>query len=347
MIVISPTGEIRLPFDEEWTLPERASTFDQMKAEEVLKTLDSNLTHGLGTVEVENRLKRYGYNEVPEKKARPLVRFAKKFWGPTPWMLEIIIILSWILQRYSDLYIVTGLLAFNSVLGFIEEHNASKAVESLKEKLHIIARALRDGSWKMVPARELVPGDIVRIRSGDFIPADTKIVAGELEIDQSALTGESVSIERRLDEVLYSGSIVRRGESTGIVVATGTSTYFGRTAQLVQLARPKLHIEEVVSNVVRWLLVIVTALAAMAVVFSVFESRSLLDLLPIVLVLLLSAIPVALPVMFTVSMAIGSMELTKKGVLVTTLSASEDAATMNVLCADKTGTITMNKLSIA
>jgi H+-transporting ATPase len=225
MIVISPTGEIRLPFDEEWTLPERASTFDQMKAEEVLKTLDSNLTHGLGTVEVENRLKRYGYNEVPEKKARPLVRFAKKFWGPTPWMLEIIIILSWILQRYSDLYIVTGLLAFNSVLGFIEEHNASKAVESLKEKLHIIARALRDGSWKMVPARELVPGDIVRIRSGDFIPADTKIVAGELEIDQSALTGESVSIERRLDEVLYSGSIVRRGESTGIVVATGTSTY--------------------------------------------------------------------------------------------------------------------------
>jgi H+-transporting ATPase len=318
-----------------------------MKTEEVLSSLNSNLASGLGAAEVEHRLKRYGYNEIPEKKAHPLVALAKKFWGLTAWMLEIIIILSWILHRYSDLYIVTGLLVFNSILGFAEEQRASKAVKALKEKLHINARALRDGSWKMVPAGELVPGDIVRIRSGDFVPADVKIATGELEVDQSALTGESVSIERRLDETLYSGSIVKRGESTGIVVETGASTYFGRTVQLVQLARPKLHIEEVVSNVVRRLLVIVIGLIALALVFSIFEARNLLDLLPIVLVLLLSAIPVALPVMFTISMAIGSMELTKKGVLVTTLSASEDAATMNVLCADKTGTITMNRLSIA
>jgi H+-transporting ATPase len=332
---------------EESPLTEKTIAFDQMKTEEVLTSLNSNLTYGLGAVEVESRLRHYGYNEVPEKKARPLMRFARKFWGPTPWMLEIIIILSWILQRYSDLYIVMGLLVVNSIIDFAEEQNASRAVESLKEKLHINARALRDGSWKIVHARELVPGDIVRIRSGDFVPADMKVASGELEIDQSALTGESVSIEREPNQILYSGSIVRRGESTGIVVATGTSTYFGRTVQLVQLARPRLHIEEVVSNVVRWLLVIVSALVGVAVVFSVFQSRNLLDLLPIVLVLLLSAVPVALPVMFTVSMAIGSRELAKKGVLVTTLSASEDAATMNVLCADKTGTITMNKLSIA
>jgi H+-transporting ATPase len=334
-------------FKERFQLADRASAFDQMKAEEVLRSLGSDLSNGLKSVEAETRLKRYGYNEIPEKKANPLARFAKKFWGLTAWMLEAIIVISWALHRYPDLYIVTGLLVFNSILGFAEEQRASNAVDALKEKLHVNARVLRDGSWKVVTAREIVPGDIVRNRSGDFVPADIKIATGQLEVDQSALTGESVEIEKKPDETLYSGSIVKRGESNGIVVATGTNTYFGRTAQLVQLAKPKLHMEEVVSNVVRWLLAIVVGLMALALVFSVLETKSLLDLLPIILVLLLSAIPVALPAMFTVSMAIGSMELARKGVLVTRLSASEDAATMSVLCADKTGTITMNKLSIA
>ncbi len=334
-------------FKEKFSLTEKTSTFDRMKAEEVLRSLNSDLANGLKADEVQNRLKQYGYNEVPEKKTNPLRRFAKKFWGLTAWMLEIIIIISWILQRYSDLYIVTGLLVFNSILGFLEEQRGSNAVEALKERLQVNARVLRDGSWKIVTAKELVPGDIVRNRSGDFVPADIKMVTGELEVDQSALTGESVEIEKKPDEILYSGSIVKRGESSGIVVSTGVNTYFGRTAQLVQLAKPKLHMEEVVSNVVRWLLVIVVGLIAVALVFSLLEAKNLLDLLPIILVLLLSAIPVALPAMFTVSMAIGSIELCRKGVLVTTLSASEDAATMDVLCADKTGTITMNKLSIA
>jgi H+-transporting ATPase len=318
-----------------------------MKTEEVLRSLNSDLANGLKADEVQNRLKQYGYNEVPEKKTNPLGRFAKKFWGLTAWMLEIIIIISWILQRYADLYIVTGLLVFNSILGFLEEQRASNAVETLKERLHVDARVLRDGSWKVVAARELVPGDIVRNRSGDFVPADIKIATGELEVDQSALTGESLAIEKKPDQILYSGSIVKIGESNGIVISTGIKTYFGKTVQLVQLARPKLHLEEVISKVVRWLLVIVVALLALALIFSALEAKDLLDLLPITLVLLLSAIPVALPAMFTVSTAIGSMELGKKGVLVTALSASEDAATMDVLCADKTGTITMNKLSIA
>jgi H+-transporting ATPase len=318
-----------------------------MKVEDVMRSLGSDMNNGLKTAEVETRLRQYGYNEVPEKKANPLARFAKKFWGLTAWMLEAIIVLSAYLQNYPELYIVIGLLFFNSILGFAEEHRASNAVEALKEKLHVDARVLRDGSWKTVPARELVPGDIVRNRSGDFVPADIKIATGELEVDQSALTGESVEIEKKPGEILYSGSIVKRGESNGIVVSTGTNTYFGRTAQLVQLARPKLHMEEVVSNVVKWLLIIVVALIALALIFSIPRANDLRDLLPIILVLLLSAIPVALPAMFTVSMAIGSMELARKGVLVTTLSASEDAATMNVLCADKTGTITTNRLSIA
>ena len=328
-------------------LTKKTSTYDRIKTEQVISSLDSSLAHGLKADEVQKRLKHFGYNEIPEKKSNPLASFAKKFWGLTAWMLEAIIVLSWYLHNYSDMYIVAGLLIFNAILGFTEEQRASKAVESLKERLHVNARVTREGSWKTIPARELVPGDIVRNRSGDFVPADIKVAAGNLEVDQSALTGESMEVEKKTDDLLYSGSIVKKGESTGIVVSTGTETYFGRTAQLVQLARPKLHMEDVVSNVVKWLLIIVTALVAVLVAFSLLEGSNLRDVLPIILVLLLSAIPVALPAMFTVSMALGSMELARKGVLVTRLSASEDAATMNVLCADKTGTITLNRLSIA
>jgi H+-transporting ATPase len=329
------------------TEKEDAESFQKAKTEEVIKLLKSNPTSGLKTEEAEERLKFYGYNEVPQKKINPYVSFAKKFWGLTAWMLEAIIVLSWFLQRYADLYIVTGLLVFNAVLAFTEEQKASSAVEALQEKLRVSARTLRDEEWMSLPSQELVPGDIVRVRAGDFVPADLKVVKDTVEVDQSALTGESAIIEKKADDLLYSGSIIKRGESTGIVVLTGTRTYFGRTAQLVQIAKPKMHIETVISNVVRWLLVIVVALIVLAIVFSVVDAKNLLDLLPIILVLLLSAIPVALPAMFTVSTAIGSMELARKGVLVTRLSASEDAATMNVICADKTGTITQNKLSVA
>jgi len=328
-------------------LKEKGADFSRMKTEEVVRLLQSDSNRGLKSTDVQDRLRQYGYNEVPEKKVSATLRFVKKFWGLTAWMLEVIMILSWFLHRYADFYIVAGLLVFNSLLGFAEEQRASNAVEALKEKLQVNARVLRDGVWKIVAARELVPGDIVRNRSGDFVPADVKVLAGELEVDQSALTGESMVVEKKPEDLLYSGSIVKRGESNGIVISTGIKTYFGRTTQLVQLATPKLHMEDVVSNVVRWLLTIVIVLIALALAFSLLAGKDLLELLPIVLVLLLSAIPVALPAMFTVSMAIGSMELAKKGVLITRLSASEDAATMNVLCADKTGTITMNQLSIA
>ena len=306
-----------------------------------------NLRTGLSQNEVDQRIKKYGYNEVTEKKPNLVFGFVKKFWGLTAWMLEIIIVLSLFMQNYVDVYIVLGLLVFNAVLSFEEEQRASGAVEALKAKLRVNARILRDSAWKILPARELVPGDVVRIRAGDFVPADVTLATGSLEIDQSALTGESLTVEKKPGDVLYSGSIVKAGESSGVVAATGVKTFFGRTAQLVSLAKPKLHIERVISNVIKWLLVIVSVLIAVALVFSFLRGYTVLDVLPIVLVLLLSAIPVALPAMFTVSMAIGAMELSKKGVLVTRLSAAEDAATMNVLCADKTGTITMNRLSIA
>ena len=313
----------------------------------VIDSSGSDPSTGLTEAEVKERLQRYGYNEVLEKKKNPLVSFLRKFWGLSAWMIEAIIILSWILHKYPDLYTVTALLVVNAILSFVQEQRASGVIEALRQRLQVNARVLRDGLWKLVPARELVPGDVVRVRPGDFVPADVKIISGDLGVDQSALTGESLEAEKAPDDVLYSGSIVRRGEANGIVILTGAKTYFGRTTQLVQIARPKLHIEGVVSKVVRWLLVIVGTLLAVAILFALLRGISLLEILPLLLVLLLGAVPVALPVMFTVSMALGSMELARRGVLVTRLSASEDAATMDILCVDKTGTITMNRLSVA
>ncbi|MCW4046322.1 MAG: plasma-membrane proton-efflux P-type ATPase [Candidatus Bathyarchaeota archaeon] len=329
-------------------LSDKKEQSNESPHEEPAETLNPDLLKtGLSSTIAQEKLKQYGFNEVPEKKPSRILQFARKFWGLSAWMLEIIIVLSWFLQRYSDVYIVFGLLVLNAVLGFVEEQRASGAVESLKEKLHVNARVLRDGSWAVLPARELVPSDIVRIRPGDFVPADVKLVDGNLEVDQSALTGESMAVERKPGEIVYSGSIVKHGESNALVTATGVKTYFGRTTQLIQIAKPKLHIEAVTSNVVKWLLSVVSALIIIAIAFSLARGFSILDVLPIILVVLLSAIPVALPAMFTVTMALGSMELAKKGVIVTRLSAAEDAATMDVLCADKTGTITMNKLSLA
>jgi H+-transporting ATPase len=314
---------------------------------DIVRSLQTSIDVGLSQAEVEARRRQYGHNEVAERKRNPLLQFAKRFWGLSAWMLELIILLSWILHKTSTLYIVTALLVVNAILGFAQEHQASQAVEALKRELQVMARVLRDGVWGLVRARELVPGDIVRVRPGDFVPADVQVISGMLAVDQSALTGESLDVEKRPGDLLYSGSVVRRGEANGMVTTTGAKTYFGRTTELVQLARPRLHIEEVVSQVVQWLFVIVGALLSMAVVVTALRGISLLETLPLLLVLLLGAVPVALPVMFTVSMAVGSMELARKGVLVTRLSASEDGATMDVLCVDKTGTITANKLSVA
>ena len=261
-------------------------------------------------------------------------------------MLELIMVLSAVLGKYSDLVVVSALLVINAVLSFTQEHRAAGVVEALRKRLQVSARVLRESKWQVIPARELVPGDIVRVRPGDIIPADVKLLTGALTVDQSALTGESKDADKKVGEVLSSGSVVRRGEGNGVVMLTGAKTYFGRTTELVEQAHPKLHIEAVVSKVVRWLFVIVGVLLAVVIILSVIRRAPLLEMIPLMLVLLMSAVPVALPVMFTVSMAVGSKELAKRGVLVTRLSATEDAATMDVLCVDKTGTITMNQLAV-
>jgi plasma-membrane proton-efflux P-type ATPase len=313
---------------------------------DTLAALHVDADTGLAHAEVDVRRKEHGYNEVAEEKGHPVLKFLEKFWGISAWMLELIMVLSAVLGKYSDLAVVSALLVINAVLSFMQERRAAGVVEALRRRLQVNARVRRDSSWQVIPARELVPGDIVRVRPGDIIPADVKLLTGALTVDQSALTGESKDSDKAPGEVLSSGSVVRRGEGNGVVMLTGAKTYFGRTTQLVAQARPKLHIEAVVTKVVRWLFVIVGALLGVVVALSLVRGAPLLEMVPLMLVLLMSAVPVALPVMFTVSLAVGSKELAKRGVLVTRLSAAEDAATMDVLCVDKTGTITMNQLAV-
>jgi len=313
---------------------------------DTLAMLHVNPDTGLTHVDVDTRRRENGYNEVAVQKGHPVTDFLRKFWGISAWMLELIMVLSAVLGKYTDLAVVSALLIVNAILSFAQERRAAGVVETLRKRLQVSARVRRDANWQVIPARELVPGDIVRVRPGDIIPADVKLLSGALSIDQSALTGESKDADKNPGDVLSSGSIVRRGEGNGVVMLTGAKTYFGRTTELVQQARPKLHIEAVVAKVVRWLFVIVGVLIAIVIVLSLIRGAPLVEMISLMLVLLMSAVPVALPVMFTVSMAVGSKELAKRGVLVTRLSAAEDAATMDVLCVDKTGTITMNQLVV-
>lgn len=317
-----------------------------MTVSQALAALHVNTVVGLTGAEIERRRGEHGYNEVTQAKHHPVRDFLKKFWGVSAWMLELIMILSAVLGNYSDLAVVGTLLVVNAVLGFFQEQRAAGVVETLRKRLQVSARTLRDSSWQVVPARELLPGDIVRIRPGDIIPADVKLLAGDMSLDQSALTGESKEAHKAIGDVLSSGSIVRHGEGDAVVILTGANTFFGRTTELVQEARPKLHIEAVVAGIVRWLFAIVGVLLGIVLVLSLIRGVSLVEMVPLLLVLLMGAVPVALPVMFTVSMAFGSKELARRGVLVTRLSATEDAATMDVLCVDKTGTITMNQLTV-
>ena len=302
---------------------------------------------GLLNEHVEARRQQYGPNEVPEKERHSVLTFLSKFWGLSAWMLEAIAALSWALDRYADLVIAAALLALNAVIAFVQERRAEGVVDTLRRRLQVNARVIRDGHWHTLPARELVPGDVTRIRQGDVVPADMRLLSGTLGVDQSVLTGESQDAEKAADATVYSGSVVRRGEATGIVTATGARTYFGRTTELVQIARPTLHAEALVAYLVRWLFAIVGVVVLVIVGLAIARGIPFVDVLPLLLALLLGAVPVALPVMLTVSMAVGARELAAAGVLVTRLSATEDAAAMDVLCVDKTGTITANRLAVA
>ena len=313
---------------------------------QLLKELSTS-RKGLSSSQVESRLQQYGANELPEKKVNPFLKFIAYFWGPIPWMIEAAIVMSALIQHWADFAIISLLLALNAIVGFWQEHQAGNAIEMLKQRLAPTAKVLRDGKWQEKPARELVPGDIVRIRLGDIVPADIKLIEGEyLQVDQSALTGESLPVEKHVSDVGYSGSIVRQGEMNGLVTAIGAKTYFGKTTKLVEEGKTQSHFQKAIIRIGDYLIVLALMLVAVIVLVSLFQGQSILGILQFALVLTVAAIPAALPAVLSVTMALGAIELAKKEAIVSKLVAIEEMAGMDVLCADKTGTITKNELTV-
>jgi H+-transporting ATPase len=308
---------------------------------------DSDDDRGLSKAEAQRRLAEYGPNEIPEQRAGLLRSILKRLWGPIPWMLEAALILEVILGKTIEPAIIAAWLAFSAILGAVQERRGQSALDLLRSRLQVTSRVRRDGNWQLRPARELVPGDQVRIRTGDLVPADCTIRYGNVEVDQSALTGESMPVSRLSGETLYSGSTVRHGEATGTVSATGSRTYFGRTAELVRTARAVGHLDQLLFAVVRYLVAIDTALAAVLVAFALWYQAELLPLIPFFMVLITATVPVTMPAAFTVANAVEARKLAGEGVLVTGLSAVQEAATMDVLCIDKTGTLTQNRQTVA
>ncbi|RZB32838.1 MAG: H+-transporting ATPase [Candidatus Argoarchaeum ethanivorans] len=323
-----------------------ADEVKQLSVPDILEKLRAS-ADGLTHEEVEKRLEEYGYNEIIEKKVNPLVKFFGYFWGPIPWMIEIAAVLSLAIHHWADFWIIMVLLLVNAVVGFWHEHKAENAIELLKKRLSLNAKVLRDGKWQVVSSRELVPGDIVRVRLGDIVPADIKLVSGDyVQVDESALTGESLPVEKHAADVAYSGSIIKLGEATAVVYATGMNTYFGKTAKLVEVAKTESHFQKAVVKIGDYLIVLAILLVGLIFMVAMFRHESLIETLQFALILTVAAIPVALPAVLSVTMAVGAAALAKKKVIVSKLAAIEEMAGMDVLCSDKTGTLTQNKLTL-
>jgi H+-transporting ATPase len=313
---------------------------------EVLKKLGSS-ADGLTQAEAEKRLAQYGLNEIAEKKTNLLLKFLSYFWGPIPWMIEAAVILSGLVRHWLDFFVILLLLASNAVVGFWEEHQAGNAIAALKARLAIKAKVKRDGKWTEPKASALVPGDVVRLRLGDIVPADCRLLDGDpVQVDQSALTGESLPVECKPGGAVYSGSILRQGEIDAMVYATGTNTYFGKTAQLVEEAHTVSHFQRAVLKIGDYLIVLAVALVLLILVVALFRHDPVMTTLEFCLVLLVAAIPVAMPTVLSVTMAVGARLLAKKEAIVTRLSAIEELAGVDTLCSDKTGTLTQNKLTL-
>ncbi len=331
------------------------TTVDQPDVKEDLKSLSlaevekklGSSPEGLSQVEAAKRLTQYGPNELEEKKINPFLKFLSYFWGPIPWMIEAAVILSAVAQHWPDFGIILVLLVANAVVGFWEEHQAGNAIEALKAKLAIKAQVKRDGKWTSTAARELVPGDVIRLRLGDIVSADARLLEGDpIEVDQSALTGESLPVMHKSGEAVFSGSIIRTGEIDALVYGTGSNTYFGKTAQLVQGVQTTSHFQRAVLKIGNYLIILAVVLVAVIIIVALFRGDPILTTLQFALVLTVAAIPVAMPTVLSVTMAVGARLLAKKEAIVTRLAAIEELAGVDILCSDKTGTLTQNKLTL-
>ena len=313
---------------------------------ELLEKLSTS-KNGLSSADASERLQKFGRNEIVEKSHSRLAAFLRYFWGPIPWMIEAAAVISALIQHWDDLGIIAILLAVNAVVGFWQENKASNAIELLKNRLALQATVLRDGKWVTIPAAELVPGDVARLRLGNVVPADARLIDGDyLLLDQSALTGESLPVEKHPSDLVYASSIVRQGEMNGVVVATGMGTYFGKTTKLVEEAETKSHFQKAIVRIGDYLIIIAAALVTVTTVVGLIRQLPAFDLLQFGLVLIVAAIPAAMPAVLSVSMAVGAEALAKKEAIVSKLVSIEELAGVDVLCADKTGTITKNELTV-
>lgn len=317
-----------------------------LSIDEVMQRLESS-AKGLSSAEAKTRLEQVGPNALAEKKRSPVLEFLSYFWGPIPWMIEAAAVLSAIVKHWEDFIIITILLLFNACIGFWQESKAQSALEALKDQLALKARVLRDGQWGDIPAAELVPGDVVYLRLGDIVPADVKITSGDyLSVDQAALTGESLPVSKAVGDPAYSGSVAKQGEVQAVVTATGGNTFFGRTAALVESAGAPSHFQKAVLTIGDYLIYLTLALVAILILFGLERGLPFLELVQFALILTVAAIPVAMPAVLSVTMAVGALALSKMKAIVSRLEAIEEMAGMDVLCSDKTGTLTQNKLTL-
>ncbi|MCH9812054.1 plasma-membrane proton-efflux P-type ATPase [bacterium] len=318
----------------------------KLPLDELKKKLNAS-DSGLSSEEAKERSKKYGRNEIEEKKENFFLKLLSYFWGPIPWMLEVAVVLSLIVGHYADFGILLVLLVSNCLVGFWEEWNAGNEIAALRARLPLQVRVQRDGKWIALSAAELVPGDVVRLRPGDIVPADCRLLDKDpLEVDQSVLTGESLPTSSKEGDAIYSGSIIKQGEGNALVYGTGPNTYFGKTAELVQDAKTTSHFQKAVLKIGNYLILLTAALVVTIIVVAIFRGDPILDTIEFAMVLTIAGIPVAMPTVLSVTMAIGARLLAKKEVVVTKLVSIEELASMNILCSDKTGTLTKNTLTL-
>ncbi len=330
-------------------LQRQTDDYARQDAQDSLRDLESDAEHGLSRAEAQARLAQYGYNEIEEKEEPLWHRILRRFWGPIPWMIEVAALLSALVRKWEDFVIITIMLLVNALLDFFQEHRALNALKALKQRLASEAIVLRDGEFRTLPARELVPGDIVKLKIGDIVPADVQLLRGDyLLVDQSTLTGESLPVSKKVNEVAYANTIVKQGEMLALVVNTGAATNFHTVVALVAKAslEERSHFQKMVIQIGNFLILITLALVLLIVLVALFRHEGGLEIARFAMVLTVAAIPVALPAVLSVTMAVGAMNLARRQAIVSRLTAIEELAGVDVFCSDKTGTLTRNEMQV-
>lgn len=331
---------------EKETSMDRIKRIEQSQIEDVFSDLETN-QKGLSQEEAEIRLEKYGPNDIEEKRKNPFLKFLTYFWGPIPWMIEAAAFLSGIVQDWPDFFIVVLMLAINAGIGFYQEHKADNAIELLKNKLEIKAHVKRNGKWEFISAKKLVPGDLIHIKYGEIVPSDAKILNGvNIELDQSVLTGESLPVYKEIGKVAFMSSTVKKGEADALVVGTGLNTYFGATAHLIVSTKTQSHYQKSIMKIGKFLIFSTLILVGIIFIVALFRSTPFINTMEFSLILTVAAIPVAMPAVLSVTLAVGALKLAQMKAIVSRLVSIEEMASMDVLCCDKTGTLTENRMTL-